>query len=148
MYDKAFAHLHKAAELQPYSGTYFNIGRTYEKITNNQKAIEYYAIALNADTYQPKENKPLLSSYRRLARLLLHTEKYGDAKVVLDKGIKEYPDDGILWIERAVCEYNLHNYPFSLSAAEKAKMILPNQLTKTIYSQLQNKKDLDVTLSF
>ena len=64
--------------------TYSNIGNTYSKLKNYEKAEEYTLKSLNVPGFQDKKGVSLVN----LGKIYLETNRYDEAKIILDSAMK------------------------------------------------------------
>ncbi len=110
---------------------YVNLASGYEMEGKFQQADEVYRKGLAVDDSG--------AVYVNLARMLLQREgKFSQARDVSEKGIEKFPQNGSLWVIKALANYKLGDKQNALKAAEKAKEILPNPAMEQFYNSIVN----------
>lgn len=141
-YDEALKHFDKSNEIYPSASSLYNIGITYDRIGNKEKAREYFYKILDASDYSSISYASFLS---RSSWRLLHHDSPENAEKFIIKALKKSPDNAFLWDYLAVCEYQLHNQQEALKAVQKARTILENRNTESLYEDILNNRPLDFT---
>lgn len=140
----ALMHYKKSVALLPNDINLFNLGFTYEQLGNIQNAKKYYKEVL-----ANKNSHSAFKLYAFQALGFIYTNRDPKtAKQYAQSGLQQYPNDGSLYAVLAISEYRLHDQSNALIAAEKAKVLLPNDETNTLYLLILNKKPLHFTDSF
>ena len=121
----------------------YNLGYIYGKMGNFQQAEKEYIRGLQAKHYLPDGHSHYLVLYVALTRLLLYGGQSNEAKYYIEKGLKDYPDSGYLWMNLALAEYDLHNPKDALVAAGKARQLLQSGEINYIYNQILNNQPIN-----
>ncbi|GAA4876509.1 tetratricopeptide repeat protein [Ferrimonas pelagia] len=90
------------------------IGSSFYQARETDKAIEYFG--------QAAEISNLSKDHRRKANLLVQQERYGEAKVALNKALKgdELENEGQIFLQLAQAHFYLDEFKEAKAAAEKA----------------------------
>lgn len=113
-YDKALEETLKAKILSPKSPiVYFNLGIIYRDKKMPKEAEAAYAEAIKLD---PKYQ----DAYISLSHLYLANHDTTKAIEICDAGLKAYPDDADLLINRATAYYRRNNFEQAASSAKRA----------------------------
>ncbi len=147
-YKSAIKHSTKSVELFPYEANIYNLANTYEQIGDIQDAKKYYVKALTYPNYLPINHKHIQITYIRLAYTEYLTNDFKNAEIVCKQGLQEYPNSPYLWIELAASEYRLGDQINALESAGNAKSFLPIAQIASFYSQIENKKPIELKLFF
>jgi tetratricopeptide (TPR) repeat protein len=142
-FNDALTHAEKSVTYFPNDLNLYNLGYIYEKMGNIQQAEGEYIKGLQAKHYLPDGHTHYSVLYVGLTRLLLYDGRSNEAKYYLEKGLKDYPDSGYLWMNLALADYNLHNLKDALVAAGKARQLLPGKETDYIYNQILNNQAIN-----
>ena len=129
-------------ETQLVVDAYYNCGLGYEKLNQNNKAIEYYdkAIALKPDFANAHCNRGAV--YAR-------SGKFKQAIKSLDRAIALNPKDALAHYNRATCYWNLYEYEKALADLETFLRLAPqghpyiedvNVLIKDLKSRIREAK--------
>lgn len=144
-YSKAEYHLGKALELNPQDlVTWYNFGVLYEG-----KASLDSEPARQEDLNKAKKNylkfislKESYYGYKNVAEFLLKSYRdnktTGEAKLILEKGVKKYPDKQDLWLLLAIADYRLGDKENALKSVKKAQKIADNDEINEIYNRIIN----------
>ncbi len=139
-------HGKKSIALFPHEGNLYNQGIIYGRMSNNEKALEYFNKALNTKNYyytgyKHNHNHNLIT-YVTFSWFLARNESYQSAEKIIKEGLVEYPNEGQLWEILAICEYRLHNQDKVLIAIEKAISLSQKQEFYAILSKIKNKESI------
>ncbi|MGH7202906.1 MAG: tetratricopeptide repeat protein, partial [Candidatus Levyibacteriota bacterium] len=143
-YKAALLHIKMAVEEYPHDTNLYDLGYVYEQLGDYLNAKKYYELVLTQQDTSRKREEVLKNTYAGLARVLTLHDKPQVAKAFLQKAIRKYPDDGSYWAYLALCEYSLDEQQDALASAEKAKILLPNATTNTLYNRIKNKQVINV----
>ncbi len=143
-YEKALEHYKNSAKFLPMKANLYNIGYMYEKMGDNQRSKEYYFKAVAVSEYFQMEGRNVSVPHERLGRLLVLTDKPEIARDFAKSALQIYPNKASLWLDLAISEFKLGNQEEALTAAEKAKTLLPNEGTNYFYIQILNKQPIDL----
>ncbi len=143
-YDKALEHFVTSTKMFPTQISLGNVAFTYESVGNVKKAKEYYLKAFDTHHYTSIPQDHVKGIYLRLASVLFITDDFNAALPVLKEGIEEYPNSGEMWANLAFCEYKLKNREEALVAADRARMLLPNESTYSLYNKILNNEEINV----
>ena len=105
-------------ETQLLVDTYYNCGLAYEKLNQNDMAIEFYdkAITLKPDFAKAHCNK---------GAVLARSNKIKEAIKSLDLAISLNPNDAIAYYNRAICYSNLNEHEKALADFEAFLRVAP-----------------------
>ncbi|MDQ1147905.1 glycosyltransferase involved in cell wall biosynthesis [Bacillus sp. SORGH_AS 510] len=100
------------AEVERYpksSFAHFNLGTEFSRLKQHDQAIKEFRLSL--DQLTGKHELWVPSLFRNLAGALVASGKNQEAIEILDKGLSSFPDfiDLLYW--KAVCHYQLKEYP-------------------------------------
>lgn len=138
-YDEALIHSKRAIELEPNdTRNWVTIGAIYMRKNQVKEGIAYLRKAVDYDGGNYNAFYNLSYGY-----LLLNNPQ--EAKSFAEWGMKTYPQDANLLLFKAVAEYNLGDRENALRDAEKANSILRIQNSNYIYTQILNKKPINLT---
>lgn len=101
---------------------------------------------LQAEEYFKKfsvKNEDLLV-YIKLSRIYIFNKKYLNSEDILKQEIVKYPNNPTLWELFAVTEYKLQKREIALNAAGRARELLPNQETESLYNMIFNNQTFDL----
>lgn len=143
-YDKAITHYHNAIKTVQCEDLFFNLGLAYENIGDKQNAEKYLYKAIQAKPCKLADKKHNLDTYKHLGIILMESHSFNEARKYLINGLIEYPESSHLWGMLAVSEYKLHNQKEAVAAAQRAKELLPNEANNYIYTQIVNKKLIEI----
>ena len=105
----------------PDAGTaFYNKGVVLLNSNEYQRAIELFNQALASDTTMIRQSDALLYTYQGKSYALIQLNKYEDAVLTLDEGLKIYPKDFMLWNNKGYALYNLGKYPDALKSYDTA----------------------------
>lgn len=117
-YDEAAKHFVRALELYPTQSTSDNLAHTYSKLGKGDKAIETYEKSLAQGEYY--------MTYQNYAAELLRQKKLPQAKTVIEKGLKSYPNNPTLYLLFAVYEYKSGEVQKAIDNAQRANYLSPH----------------------
>ena len=100
--------------------TFYNKGVVLLNSNEYQRAIELFNQALASDTTMIRQSDALLYTYQGKSYALIQLNKYEDAVLTLDEGLKIYPKDFMLWNNKGYALYNLGKYPDALKSYDTA----------------------------
>jgi len=100
--------------------TFYNKGVVLLNSNEYQRAIELFDQALASDTTMIRQSDALLYTYQGKSYALIQLNKYEDAVLTLDEGLKIYPKDFMLWNNKGYALYNLGKYPDALKSYDTA----------------------------
>jgi len=137
-YKNAKVHFENSIALQPkWYFAYNNLGAVYEQEKNYQKAKELYYKTLAISDYY--------IAYENIAGILLFWENNpAKAKEFTQNALRKLPQNGKLWLNLALSNYELKNYGDALQAAANAYRFSPNDQTAYVYTQLYNNQPIDL----
>lgn len=139
-YKDGFSHFEKSVEEYPTVTNLYDLGYMYEQFGNYMSAEKYYRLAVEEENIPTGQNVVLQNAYNGLARVLTAHDKPATAKAFLEKAIKKYPTNATYWADLAWCEYSLNEQPAALVSAEKAKTLVPNDITGQLYKLIKDKQ--------
>ena len=143
---EALEHFIRASQLLPHDTNLYNIGSIYEQLGDYPNAILYYNRALNIkDKYLNHEQVRILA-FTGLTRLMVLHNDPQEVLPYLQKATSEFPQNGTFWSFLALTEYKLNHRDLALSAASKAKDLLPNPSTAKLYNLILNNKEINLKL--
>ena len=147
-YNKAAPHFVKAYELHHSATFAYNAGLAYFNMGDMNNSRKYFNEFLN--NYHNAENKTLInisndellinSSWR-----LLQKDSPENSKEYIKRALEYGSDIPSLWMYLAISEYQLKNQEGALEAAGKAKALLPNQQTYSLYNLILNEQPLNLS---
>jgi protein O-mannosyl-transferase len=79
-----------------YSRSYYYMGAAYALLKDHIQAEHFFSVALNYDTLYPGDKNLDENVYINLSLEKLSLRKYDDNKVLLNKAIRQYPDNSKL----------------------------------------------------
>lgn len=137
-YEEAKVHFENSIALQPkWYFAYNNLGAVFEQEKNYQKAKELYYKTLGISDYY--------IAYENIAGILLFRDNNpAKAKEFSQNALKKLPQNGKLWLNLALSNYELKDYGNALQAAENAYRFFPNDQTAYVYSRLYNNQPIDL----
>lgn len=135
-YAEAQVHLENLLARNPKEpALYVNLAIAYEITGNFAKAGQTYGKGLSADDSG--------AVYYNYSRFLIEREgKITDSKNIAEKGLLKFPQNGSLWLMKAVCEYKLGEKSSALTDAKKAKSISPGIATQSVYDAIVNNQSI------
>jgi len=144
-YSQALIHFQSSANLYPSEISLHDIGNEYRNLGDYNKAEVYYYKALNSQNSQ-KDYKHPLSAYTDLVFILLLNNEFKEAKeFITTKALANYSNSSLLWIELAICDYELRNQNSAINEAEKAKELAPMDLTVIdMYNHIVNRQPIQI----
>ncbi len=140
-YSDALKHLTISISQRPNELNLQNMGATYGRMGDFQKAEKYYELALHAKQYQlVLQHKHYLLTYRNYAPILVYYDDPNKANDFLEEAVKDYPDSpdsSDLWKLLALTKLKLHDKQAALDAIKKAYQLDPtNQEIVFVYSHI------------
>jgi tetratricopeptide (TPR) repeat protein len=106
--------------------TFYNAGIKLLNSNEYERAISSFDQALASDTTMIRQSDALLYTYQGKSYALIQLNKYEDAVMTLDEGLKIYPKDFMLWNNKGYALYNLGKYPDALKSYDTALSIDQN----------------------
>jgi tetratricopeptide (TPR) repeat protein len=106
--------------------TFYNAGIKVLNSNEYERAIALFDQALASDTTMIRQSDALLYTYQGKSYALIQLNKYEDAVMTLDEGLKIYPKDFMLWNNKGYALYNLGKYPDALKSYDTALSIDQN----------------------
>ena len=106
--------------------TLYNSGIKLLNSNEYERAIALFDQALASDTTMIRQSDALLYTYQGKSYALIQLNKYEDAVMTLDEGLKIYPKDFMLWNNKGYALYNLGKYPDALKSYDTALSIDQN----------------------
>lgn len=145
-YYNALIHYKKSEELLPYELNIYNVASAYENLKSFTNAKSQYlkVIKLNKFVVNVKFKQYAYESYAKISSFYENPNEK-DMQFI-KKGLKIYPNSGIMWASLAYGEYILNNYPTALESAKRADQIVNNVNTKYLLNQIINKRVVDKRL--
>lgn len=140
-YNLAIDHYKKSLEMYSYEITMSNLAHTYEQSNKIPMAKLYYAKIISGQYGKatPEFHSRILEdAYERLGWLSMLSDSPNVSKEFIKNAINRYPNSGSLWADLAISEYKLHNKQAALTAASRAKALLPSDQTEDLYNKIKN----------
>jgi tetratricopeptide (TPR) repeat protein len=106
--------------------TFYNAGIKVLNSNEYERAIALFDQALNSDTTMIRQSDALLYTYQGKSYALIQLNRYEDAVMTLDEGLKIYPKDFMLWNNKGYALYNLGKYADALKSYDTALSIDQN----------------------
>lgn len=138
-YKKAEKYILASVADDPKGSVNWNIyGLLYERMGRLDKAKRGYQTAVHNSRYY--------LAYQNYVLFLFLYDKPEEAEKFTKQAIHDFPTGGDLWMLFALIENNLGHKKEALAASRNAAMLLPNQLTYTIYTRISQNQPLTTNI--
>lgn len=149
-YAEALKHFQKSVNQVPFETNLYNMAYTYQQLGNIQMAKYYYNRSLHG--YSEKSayaipHQHTETVYIQYANLLVYADTPEIAIRFIKTALQDYPESSHLWVEFAVAEYKNHDQKAAVEAAAKGVQLAPTDQNNYIYTQMQNKQPIPLTLN-
>lgn len=126
----AIAYTTRSVEHAPYNFVNFNnLGVLYAKKNDFEKSEYYFKKSLaESENYYP--------AYYNFAYSYVDSKNYKEARLLLERALRKFPESSELWVLLGEVEYRLDNKKGALKAVKQAHLINPSDYTKFLYESV------------
>jgi tetratricopeptide (TPR) repeat protein len=140
--DQTLTHYQNSVTLFPNEANYDSMGLFSEWKGNLSDAKMYYEKARLARSFYLNPKKRLSLTYIRLSYIYLRLHQAEKAREVCLEGLKQYPNEHVLWLQLAQSDYLSNHQVEALISVAKAKALSPDENTIKTEQIIQKKQPL------
>lgn len=142
-YAESIVHLENSASIFPNSGlTWYKLGVARQKYVISQGNANFNdAIAAYKKSIEISDN---YNSYNRLSDLYLHTNKFEDAILVAEAGLKHYTISTELLLTLSVSNYKLGNNNLAQIFAQRLVKLDPSLPNLQVLDSIEKEKPINI----
>lgn len=142
-YKSALIHIQQSVDMFPYDNNLVLEAYIYQKLGETKKANDTYHKALRANNYYPGRHDN--TTYRTLARYLILSKQFQDARRLLAQGVKDFPKDSYLWELLAISQYARSHPTTAYYSIGKALLLSPNDPgINSVYTHIHNNDEFEI----
>jgi protein O-mannosyl-transferase len=135
-YEEAKKHLLTSIKIHPNIQNLTALGYAYMKLKDIPNAKNAFIKALNY--------KKIALAYQALVKTMSLYDDPQTAKSFINKYLKYFPNDPVLWLYLSVADYRLGSISEALSEIEKSYNLQPSQEAQYVFQKITNNEPIEL----